>query len=68
MRVALGLAVDQVERVTQAVLQDEFVEAAKHYAQTIAYHERAGEVGDIRTLVRKRERFVNAYLMLQSGE
>lgn len=54
---------ERIERIAQAVTEDEFVEAAKVYAEALATTERRQEIGNIFTLVKLRERFINLYLM-----
>jgi hypothetical protein len=55
---------DRIERVTEAVLQDEFVTAAAEYAFALMGFGTALDTDTLRGLMVKREKFVNAYAML----
>lgn len=54
-----------VERIVGTVLRDEFMEAAEAYADALLFSERTETIGDIRALVRKRERFLTIRAMMK---
>lgn len=53
------------ERVVKAVLMDEFMEAAREYADELHKNREALEIQDVQRLVEKRERFLTLYLMVR---
>ena len=56
---------ERIQRVTQAVLEDEFLGAAKAYAEALHQNTRRGDIlSNIRLTVLLRERFVSLYLMM----
>ena len=59
---------DKVERIVNAVLIDEFHQAAAAYADELLGNIHSLEVASLRRLMRLRERFVNARAMMAVGE
>ena len=58
---------EQVRRVERAVLEDEFSIAAKAYARILVRNERIEHIS-IREIMRARERFTNAWCMLETTD
>ena len=59
---------DKVERIVNAVLVDEFHQAAAAFADEILVNQHSLEVVSLRRLMRLRERFINARAMMVVGD
>jgi hypothetical protein len=58
---------EREKRVERAVLEDEFTLAAKAYARVLVRNERVEHIS-IREIMRARERFTNAFCMLETTD
>jgi hypothetical protein len=59
---------DKVERIVNAVLVDEFHQAAAAFADEMLINQHSLEVVSLRHLMRLRERFINARAMMVVGD